>query len=466
MKNLIEIFEKIDFYLWNGFLIYLLLIVGVFLSIRLKGMQIKYLFTSLKFAFFRKDKNAKGDISQFQSLMTALAATIGIGSIAGMSTAVISGGFGAIFWMWVVAFIGMVTKYAEALLAVKYRVLDKNNQMAGGPMYYIHRGLNLKWLGSMFAVLGIFASFAGGNLIQSQSISDALFELAKIPHFITGIAIALFSAVVILGGIKSLGKVNAYLVPIMALIYVIGGLIIITINYNQILNGLFLIFKSAFSLKAAKGGLIGAGIQAAIQMGIARGISSNEAGLGSSPIAAAAAKTDVPGRQALISMSGVFLSSFIVCTITVLVLAVTNVVGMTTETGDLLNGAPLVMRAFASVLPFGGYIVAIGLILFGFSTILGWSYYGEKCFEFLFKEKYILFFRIAFILVVFLGAISSIKLVWPLADIMNGLMAFPNLIGLFLLTNVVVSESKAFFELLKNEKEIIKKRKSKKLELN
>ncbi len=452
MKDLIQICEKIDFYLWNSFLIYLFLIVGIFLTIKLRGMQIKYLFISLKFAFFRSDKKAKGDISQFQALMTALAATIGIGSIAGMATAIIAGGFGAIFWMWVVAFIGMVTKYAEALLAVKYRVLDKNNQMAGGPMYYIHRALNLKWLGVLFAIFGMLASFAGGNLIQSQSISDALFELVKLPHFICGTIMAIFVAVVILGGIKSLGRVNAFLVPIMALTYIIGGLIIIVINYSHILNGLTLIFKSAFSLKAAKGGLIGAGIQSAIQMGMARGISSNEAGLGSAPIAAAAAKTDVPGRQALISMSGVFLSSFIVCTITVLVIAVTNVAGIVTQTGDLLNGAPLVMRAFSKVLPFGGYIVAIGLVLFGFSTILGWSYYGEKCFEFLFHEKYIFFFRIAFILVVFLGSISSIKLVWPLTDIMNGLMAFPNLIALFLLTNVVVNESKGFFNLLKREK--------------
>jgi len=462
MKNLIDFFEKVDFYLWNGFLIYLILIVGIFLTIRLKGMQIKYLFTSLKFAFFREDKNAKGDISQFQSLMTALAATIGIGSIAGMTTAIVSGGFGAIFWMWVVAFIGMVTKYAEAILAVKYRIVDKNNQMAGGPMYYIHRALNFKSLAALFAIFGMFASLAGGNLIQSQSIADALFELSHFPHVLTGIIISVLAALVILGGIKSLGKVNAYLVPIMALIYIAGGVIIIVMNYSHILDGLALIFKSAFSIKAAKGGLVGVSIQTAIQMGIARGISSNEAGLGSAPIAAAAAKTDVPGRQALISMSGVFLSSFIVCTITVLVLGVTNVVGMTNQTGELINGAPLVMTAFSKVLPLGNYIVAIGLVLFGFSTILGWSYYGEKCFEFLFHEKYIFFFRIAFIVIVFLGAISSIKLVWPLADVMNGLMAIPNLIALFLLSNVVVKESNQFFDLLKKEKSL-KKRKSQKI---
>lgn len=466
MHNIIIFFEKFDFYLWNSFLIYLLLGVGIYLTFRLKGMQIRYLFTSLKLAFTRSDKKAKGDISQFQSLMTALAATIGIGSIAGMATAVVAGGFGAIFWMWVVAFVGMAAKYAEAILAVKYRITDKKNKMAGGPMYYIHRGLNLKWLGAMFAVFGMFASFAGGNLIQAQSISDALFELTKLSPFISGIIIAVLSGVVILGGIKSLGKVNAYLVPIMAMIYITGGLAIIIIKYKYILGGLALIVKSAFTMKAAGGGLIGTGIMSAIQMGIARGISSNEAGLGSAPIASAAAKTDLPGRQGLISMSGVFLSSFVVCTITVLVLSVTNVVGLEKSSGELLNGAPLVMRAFSSIIPFGEHIVAIGLVLFGFSTILGWSYYGEKCFEFLFKEKYLIYFRAVFIMVIFLGAISSIKLVWPLADIMNGFMAIPNLIGLFLLTNVVVEESDIFLNVLKKEKLSLKKIKKKDFEIN
>jgi AGCS family alanine or glycine:cation symporter len=450
--EIIKFFEEVDFFLWNTVLIYLLLAVGIYLTIKLKGMQFRYLPISLKYAFTRQDKKAQGDISQFQSLMTALAATIGIGSIAGMSTAIISGGFGAVFWMWIVALIGMVTKYSEAILAVKYRIVDKRKQMAGGPMYYIDRGLNIKWLAAIFAIFGICAAFGGGNIIQSQSISDALYELVKLPYFISGIIIAFVSGIVILGGIKSLGKVNAYLVPIMALIYIIGGLLIIIIRYEHILSGIYLIFKSAFSPKAAMGGLLGAGIMNAMQMGIARGISSNEAGLGSAPIAAAAAKTDLPGRQALISMSGVFLSSFVVCTITVLVLAVTGVVGMRTETGELLTGAPLVMRAFSSILPFGQYIVAIGLLLFGFSTILGWAYYGEKCFEYLFKEKYIVYYRIIFIFIIFLGAISSIKLVWPLADIMNGFMALPNLIGLFLLSKVVVNESEIFFDLLKREK--------------
>lgn len=450
--EIIKFFEKADFYLWNSFLIYLLLSIGIFLTIRLKGMQIRYLFLSLKYAFSRQDKKAQGDVSQFQSLMIALAATIGIGSIAGMSTAIISGGFGAIFWMWVVALIGMVTKYAEAILAVKYRIVDKRKQMAGGPMYYIDRGLNMKWLAVLFSLFGIGASFGGGNIIQSQSIADALFELIKLPYFISGIIIAVSAGIVILGGIKSLGKVNAYLVPIMALIYISGGLIIIFIQYKNIVPGLALIIKSAFTTKAAVGGVLGATIMNAMQMGIARGIGSNEAGLGSAPIAAAAAKTDLPGRQALISMSGVFLSSFIVCTITVLVLAVTDVVGIRTTNGELLTGSPLVMRAFSSILPFGEYVVAIGLLLFGFSTILGWAYYGEKCFEFLFPEKFIVYFRIAFIIMTFVGAITSIKLVWPIADILNGFMAIPNLIGLFLLSTVIVKESEIFFDIVKREK--------------
>jgi len=461
--KIIKLFESVDFFLWNSCLIYLLLVVGIYFTIKLKGMQLRYLFLSLKYAFSRQDKKAQGDISQFQSLMTALAATIGIGSIAGMSTAVISGGFGAIFWMWIVALIGMVTKYAEAILAVKYRIVDKRKQMAGGPMYYIDRGLNIKWLAVLFSIFGIFASFGGGNIIQSQSISDALYELIKMPYFVSGIIIAFITGIVILGGIKSLGKVNAFLVPIMALIYIIGGLSIIIIKYEKILSGMYLIIKSAFSTKAALGGLLGAGIMNAMQMGTARGISSNEAGLGSSPIAAAAAKTDLPGRQALISMSGVFLSSFVVCTITVLVLAVTNVVGVKNATGELLTGAPLMMRAFSSILPFGEYIVAIGLLLFGFSTILGWAYYGEKCFEFIFKEKSIIYFRIVFIFVIFLGSILSIKIVWPIADIMNGFMAIPNLIGLLLLSGVVIKESEIFFDLIKREK---KTTKTKKLEQN
>ncbi|MBN2478876.1 MAG: sodium:alanine symporter family protein [Parachlamydiales bacterium] len=442
---IINILQKIDFFLWNGFLVYLLLIVGIFLTVRLKGIQFRYLILSLKYAFKRHSSEHEGDISQFQSLMTSLAATIGIGSIAGMATAITAGGFGAIFWMWVVSIIGMATKYSEALLAVKYREQDASNQMKGGPMYYIKNGLNMKKLAFFFALFGVLASLGGGNLIQAQSISDAIFELFGTSKYFTAIILAFISFISIIRGIKSLGKINSFLVPFMALLYVISGLIIIVLKYNLIIPGIILIVKSAFNFRAASGGVLGFSFMSAIQMGLARGISSNEAGLGSAPIASAAAKTDYPSRQALISMSSVFLSSFVVCTITVLVIAVTNVYGIRLINGDLLNGAPLVMHAFENVLPFGKYIVAIGVCLFGFSTILGWSYYGEKCFEFIFNGKNNYAFRLLFILTVFLGSISNIQIVWPLADITNGLMAACNLIGLFLLSSVVLKETKIFF---------------------
>ncbi len=447
--------EVIDCFLWEKLLVFLLVGAGLFLTIYLKGFQFRYFTQSIKLTFSKHDANAKGDISQFQSLMTSLAATVGIGSIAGMATAVMAGGFGAIFWMWVVALIGMATKYCEAILAVKFRQTDDKGRIQGGPMYYIKKGLKAKWLALFFAFFGFLSSFAGGNLIQSQAISDALFELFHLPHFISGILIALVGGIIIFGGIKNLAKINAILVPLMALLYLVGGIIILTVHFDKIGPSFLLIFKNAFSGKSVTGGLLGSGVMASIQMGLARGISSNEAGLGSAPIASAAAKTDVPGRQALISMSSVFFSSFVVCTITVLILGVTQMAGTLGPDGKMLNGAPLVMQAFQSTLPGGGIIVAVGLILFGFSTILGWSYYGEKCIEFILGSKSIFVYRPIFICFIFLGAILSIDIVWPLADIMNGLMALPNLIGVVFLAKVAGEETKGFSKLLKLEKKAI-----------
>lgn len=449
MKNLLV---QIDNLLWEGCLIYLLLGVGLFLTFRLRVMQLRYLPLALKFAFSRKDDGAQGEISQFQSLMTALAATIGIGSIAGMATAVMAGGFGAIFWMWVVAFIGMVTKYAEAILAVKFRKVDAEGRYSGGPMHYIEQGLGWRWLAILFALFGTFSAFAGGNLTQSNSIASAMYELFHLPPIWTGIVLSILTAIVILGGIRFLGKVNAVLVPVMALIYITGGLVILVLRADQIPHSFAMIFQNAFSGHAAVGGFLGAGVMSAIQLGIVRGISSNEAGLGSAPIAAAIAKTDVPGRQALISMTGVFLSSFIVCTITVLVICTTGVFGSLDAEGNPLNGAPLVIRAFESVIPFGSWIVASGIILFGYSTILGWAYYGEKCLEYLCGTRYFLLFRLAYIGVVFTGSLLSLDLVWALVDIMNGLMALPNLIALFFLSPIVIRETREFFALLEREK--------------
>ncbi len=444
--------NRIDKVLWSNFLVILLVGVGLYFTFRLRGMQFRYLGYSLKLAFTRKDDSAQGDISQFQALMTALAATIGIGSIAGVATAIVAGGFGAVFWMWVIALIGMVTKFAEAILAVKYRVVDENGRMSGGPMHYISRGLGWKWLGSLFAAFCAISAFAGGNLIQSNSIAAAVQDLVHLPPVWTGVILSAVTGVVLLGGIKSIGKVSSYLVPIMALLYVLGGLTILVMRFDKIPEGLMAIVTTAFTGQAAFGGFLGASVMAAVQLGVARGVSSNEAGLGSAPIAAAAAKTDVPGRQALISMSGVFLSSIVVCTITALVIAVTGVLGMTDADGKALNGSLLVMQAFRSVIPGGDVIVTIGLVLFGYTTIVGWSYYGEKCMEFLAGEKVLVGYRTLFSLFVFVGAVMSFDMVWPIADIMNGLMALPNLVGLLGLSSVVAIESKSFFALLDREK--------------
>ncbi|MBS0651616.1 MAG: sodium:alanine symporter family protein [Verrucomicrobia bacterium] len=451
-RSLVSWLNLIDEWMWGHFLVILLVGIGLFFTIRFRGMQFRYLGYSLKLAFTRQDEGAQGDISQFQALMTALAATIGIGSIAGVATAIVAGGFGAVFWMWVIALIGMVTKFIEAILAVKYRVVDEKGQMSGGPMYYIANGLGWKWLGALFAVFCSLSAFAGGNLIQANSITAAVSAVTPFSPVWIGLTLSIVTGVVLLGGIKSIGKISSYLVPIMALTYVVGGLMIIILRIDQVPAGLMAIVKTAFTGQAAFGGFLGASVMAAVQMGVARGVSSNEAGLGSAPIAAAAAKTDVPGRQALISMSGVFLSSLVVCSITALVISVTGVLGKVGADGKALNGALLVMEAFRTVIPGGDLLVTICLILFGYTTIIGWAYYGERCMEFLAGEKVLLGYRVVFCAFAFLGAVMSFDLVWPIADLMNGLMAIPNLIGIIGLTGIISVETRAFFDLLEREK--------------
>lgn len=451
-SSVIRLLNEIDSILWSKFLVFLLVGTGILLTWRLRGMQLKYFTYSLKLAFTREDSDAEGDISHFQALMTALAATIGIGSIAGVATAIVAGGFGAIFWMWAIALIGMATKFAEAVLAIKFRTVDKKGNMCGGPMYYIQQGLGWKGLAMMFAACGAFSAFFGGNMTQSNSIAAALQDLLHIPPLATGIVLTIVTLFVIMGGIKSIGKMSSYLVPIMALMYVAGGLIILVLKAGQIPHAFKMIFLSAFNGQAAVGGFLGASVMAAVQMGVARGVSSNEAGLGSAPIAAAAAKTDVPGRQALVSMTGVFLSSFVVCTITALVLSVTNVLGAVGSDGKILNGASLVMYAFRSVIPGGSAIVALGLILFGYTTIVGWAYYGERCIAFLVGEKALKPYRLVFCGMVLFGAILNLDIVWPLVDIANGLMALPNLIAICALAGVVSIEARSFFQLIEREK--------------
>jgi len=368
--------------------------------------------------------------------MTALAATVGTGNIVGVATAVVLGGPGAIVWMWLSGFFGMATKYAEAVLAVKYRVTDERGQMAGGPMYYLERGLKQRWLAVLFAAFASLAAFGIGNGVQTNSVALALKSTFDVPLYVSGILVMVFTGAVILGGVKSIGRVVSYFVPIMIIFYLGSGLIIMVMNYTLIPDAIALIFSSTFSAEAIGGGAIGA----AIRYGVARGVFSNEAGLGSAPIAAAAAKTDMPGRQALVSMTQVFLDTLIVCSIT----GITLVMGG--QIGSGLEGVDLTAATFEQFLgPFGRYVVTIGLVMFAYSTVLGWSYYGERSIHYLFGQKSIIPYRIAFVLVAGLGAMTTnLNLVWALSDVFNGLMAIPNLIGLLFLSGVVIAETKRF----------------------
>ncbi|MBO8138604.1 MAG: sodium:alanine symporter family protein [Desulfotomaculum sp.] len=444
-----EILGAVNSFVWGPPMLILLVGTGVFLTLRLKFMQVYTLPYALKLAFSKnQDQKSSGDISHFQALMTALAATIGTGNIAGVATAFVLGGPGAIFWMWVTAFFGMATKYGEAILAIKYRTVDENGEMAGGPMYYIEKGLGWKWLGWLFALFGAVAAFGIGNMVQTNSVADAVQSNFGISTWITGLILAALTAAVILGGIKSIGRVTGFIVPFMALFYVLAGIIILLINISYVPAAFAWIFSDAFTGQAAAGGAIGA----VIRWGVARGVFSNEAGLGSAPIAAAAAKTDHPGRQALVSMTGTFLDTIVICTITGLALTIANMKGVVEEG---LEGAPLTAASFGGLLPgeIGSYIVTIGLIFFAYSTVLGWSYYGEKCFQYLFGTNGIKIYRWAFVLVAFWGSYQKLDTVWNIADTLNGAMAIPNLIGLLFLSGVIVSETKEFIEIRQKEQQ-------------
>lgn len=440
-------------WVWGPPLLILLMGIGVYLTIALRGIQFTYLPYALKLAFGNQHVGeGRGDITHFASLMTALAATIGIGNIAGVATAITVGGFGALFWMWVTALIGMAIKYAEAILAVKYRTTDARGEMCGGPMYFIESGLGWKWLAICFAVFGAIGAFGGGNMLQANSVADVMYSMFSIDPWITGIVVALFTGLTLLGGIKSIGKVASFLVPFMAILYIGGALTILVVHYQYIPDAFINIFKAAFTGQAAFGGFAGAGVILAIQVGISRGLMTSEAGLGTASIAAAAAKTDLPGRQALVSMTGCFLATVVMCSATGLVLAVTDVFGQVGDNGKLLNGATLTLAAFQSVFSWGGYVVTLGLLLFAFTTLLGWAYYGEKCVEYLFGVKSIPYYRALFTLIVIPGAILELDVVWKISDICNGLMAFPNLIGLCALSGVVINETRMFLKVLSAER--------------
>lgn len=447
MEAITGFLDKASGFIWGPPLLVLLVGTGIFLTVRLGFIQVRLLPYSLKQVFSRKhNKKADGDITQFQALMTAMAATVGVGNIVGVATAVYMGGPGAIFWMWLAGFFGMATKYGEAILAVKYRVKDSKGQMAGGPMYYLEHGLKQKWLGVMFAIFGALAAFGIGNGTQSKAVADVMNSTFNVPHWISGVALLIFGGLVILGGIKAIGRVTAFFVPIMALFYFIAGAIIMVMNFDLVPAAFGLIFSDAFTGQAAAGGAIGA----VIRFGVARGLFSNEAGLGSAPIAAAAAKTDMPGRQALISMTQVLFDTLIICSIT----GVTIVMSGQWKDKTIDAGA-LTAQAFGEFLGGAGpIIVAIGIVFFATSTILGWGYYGEKCFQYLFpKNGAVLGYRIAFVAFIMVGAIVSLDVVWLLADVLNGLMAIPNLIGLLGLSGVIVMETKRFKAKIEEEKE-------------
>ncbi len=433
--------------IWGPFfLIPPLLLTGFYLSVRLRGIQ----FTKLPRALWlglviRREEGAEGDISHFQALMTALAATVGTGNIVGVAGAIAVGGPGALFWMWMTGLVGMATKYSEALLSVKYRTVDERGEQCGGPMVYLAHGIRWaplgKTLGASFALFAAIASFGIGNMVQSNSVAEAFSGAFHIPHYLTGLIIAVAAGTVILGGIRSIGSFTGAFVPLMIAVYILSCLLILALTWERIPDALALVFEGAFSGTAAVGGFAGATLARAIGKGVARGIFSNESGLGSAGIAAAAAQTREPVSQALVSMTQTFIDTIVVCTLTGLAILTTG----SWETGE--GGARLTQHAFDVGLSagFGSQIVAVCLAMFAFSTILGWCYYGEKSVEFLGGPRLVLPFRILYIAATFLGAVYSLDFVWAFAEIMNGLMAVPNLIGLLLLSGVLARETRQFF---------------------
>lgn len=437
MQGLENALDQISSFIWGWPLIVLLFGTHLYLTVRLGFIQ-RHIGKAIKISLQRK-KEGEGDVSQFGALTTALAATIGTGNIVGVATAVAAGGPGAVLWMWLTGVFGIATKYGEALLSVKYRVKTASGQMAGGPMYVLERGMNQKWLAVVFAAFTAVAAFGIGNMVQANSISMMVKDTFGISPWISGIVMTVLTAVVILGGIKSIAKTCESLVPFMAVFYVLGCLIILTINYEAIPEAIRLIFTSAFTGQAALGGFLGAGMKEAIRFGVARGLFSNESGLGSAPIVAAAAQTKTPARQAFVSSTGTFWDTVVICAMTGLVVV---------SSGDWtagLSGAALTKTAFAHIPYVGPLVLTVGLLTFVFSTILGWSYYGEKAAEYLFGSGVIRYYRYLWVIAVMVGSIATLPMVWSFADIANGLMAVPNLISLIALASVIAAETKLHF---------------------
>jgi AGCS family alanine or glycine:cation symporter len=427
---------------WGPPILILIVGSGLFLSIMTKFFSITKLGYILKNTFlkmFSKEQKGEGEVTAFQAVATALAATVGTGNIAGVATAIASGGPGAVFWMWLAAVFGMTTKFSEVVLAVKFREKTEDGRYVGGPMYFIKNGLGWGWMATLFAIFGTLASFGIGNMVQSNSVALAMQGSFKVPPLATGIILAVITALVIVGGIKRIGAFTEKLVPFMAAIYIVGGLVIIFRNASEIPAAFATIFADAFTGRAAVGGFAGATMSNAIRYGVARGVFTNEAGLGSAPIAHAAATTDHPVRQGLWGVFEVFVDTIIICSITALAIVTTGA----WESGQ--SGAVLTTLAFDTALKGGGYIVSVGLVLFAYSTIIGWEYYGERCLEYLAGTKPILAYRMIWIVFIVVGAVGGLEFMWSLADTLNGMMAIPNLIGVLFLSGTVFKLTKEFF---------------------
>jgi AGCS family alanine or glycine:cation symporter len=449
--DIAKIIAAVNDFVWGPVMLVFLVGTGVFLTFRLHFLPWRNLGYALKSVFKKTEDlgnsaDSAGDISPFQSLMTALAATIGTGNIVGVATAMVLGGAGALVWMWISALFGLSTKYAESVLAIRYREKNDKGEMCGGPMYALKNGFKNKTLGKtlafLFALFAVLASFGIGNMTQANSIASAVESTFMVPTWITGLVIMILSLVILIGGIQSIGRVSGTLVPVMAVLYFVGGLIVIVVNFQNIPAGLAQIFSLAFSTQAMAGGAGGMVMASAIRYGVARGVFSNEAGLGSAPIAAAAAKTDHPSRQGYINMTGTFFDTIVVCSVTGLVIASSGVLGTTDASGNVITGVQLTIAAFSTGLGvFGPWLVTVGIALFAFSTILGWEYYGEKSLEYLVRNQMaVKVYRVFFSLITFIGATRTLQFVWDFSDTMNGLMAIPNLICLIVLNKVVAEE--------------------------
>ncbi len=444
MEQVVNIINFIDGAIWGWPMIILLLGTHLFMTVRTGFIQ-KKIGTAIRLSV-QKDTDAEGEVSQFGALTTALASTIGTGNIIGVGTAIALGGPGAVFWCWLTGVFGIATKYAESLIAVKYRVKTPDGRMQGGAMYALERGLNMRWLGILFAFFGAFASFGIGCATQVNAIATVCQENLGIPMWIAGAVVAVLTCLVIFGGIKSIASVCEKLVPFMAIFYVLGCIIILGINYDFIIPALQTIVTLAFQPGAAAGGLVGGGIMLALHYGVARGLFSNESGMGSAPIAAAAAQTRNPVRQALVSSTGTFWDTVVVCAMTGMVLVTSIMKNPSIDVSNIDNGGVLTTLAFDQIPYIGPVILVLGLVLFAFSTVLGWAYYGERCVEYCMGKKALIPYRLLYILVAAIAPIVALDLVWTIADILNALMAIPNLIAVLLLSPVIVSETKKYLD--------------------